>query len=67
MKYLKLFETYEEYENFKTSTEFIRPNISYIPSAEKSKRIGFYSTHEIFQASDGDFYATEGIFKVKIK
>ena len=41
MKYLKLFETYEEYENFKTSTEFIRPNISYIPSAEKSKRVGF--------------------------
>jgi hypothetical protein len=66
MKYLKKFNTREEYEAFKEDVQFIRPNVTLIKSAPKTQKMVFNISHEGFSAADGDFEALDGEFRVRL-
>ena len=61
MKYLKKLETTAEYEAYKNSEEFVKPNITLI-STEHKTHMTVGDDYELFETNDGTFIASDGIF-----
>ena len=62
-KFLKVFNNTVEYEEYKNSIDYHKPNVSYVPTESKTYfQGGLLFGYEGFIGSDGYSIATDGPF-----
>ena len=65
-KYLTLFQSNTQYEEYKNGEKYLLPNVSFVLNGEITHFNPYVYGYELFETTDGTFCVKEGDFYVKI-